>query len=30
MKKEVFGTDEVMKMIELLGIEHPADIFSSN
>lgn len=27
MKKGVFGTDEVMRMVELLEIENPADIF---
>ena len=27
MKKGVFGTDEAMAMIELLGIKNPADIF---
>lgn len=27
MKKGVFGTDEAMKMIEILQIENPADIF---
>lgn len=27
MKKGVFGTDEVMKMVELLKIEDPASIF---
>ena len=27
MKKGVFGTDEVMRMIELLNIENPASIF---
>jgi len=27
MKKGVFGTDEVEKMVELLQIENPADIF---
>lgn len=27
MKKGVFGTDEVEKMVELLHIENPADIF---
>lgn len=27
MKKGVFGTDEVEKMIHLLSIENPADIF---
>lgn len=30
MKKGVFGTDEVMAMVELLGIDDPADIFLSN
>lgn len=29
MKKGVFGTDEAEKMIALLQIEHPADIFLS-
>lgn len=29
MKNEVFGTDEVVKMIELLNISDPADIFLS-
>lgn len=29
MKKGVFGTDEVMKMVELLHIENPGDIFLS-
>lgn len=27
MKKQVFGTDEVQAMIELLEIDDPADIF---
>lgn len=27
MKKGVFGTDEVQRMIELLGIKNPVDIF---
>ena len=27
MKKGVFGTDEVMRMVELLNIEDPASIF---
>ena len=27
MKKGVFGTDEVIKMVQLLQIENPADIF---
>lgn len=27
MKKGVFGTDEVQKMIEILKIENPVDIF---
>lgn len=27
MKKGVFGTDEVEKMIEALNIENPAEIF---
>lgn len=30
MKKGVFGTDEVEKMIELLQIEDPASIFFDN
>lgn len=30
MKKGVFGTDEVLAMIDLLGIDDPADIFLSN
>lgn len=30
MKKGVFDTDEAMKMVELLEIEDPADIFLSN
>lgn len=29
MKKGVFGTDEVLAMIDLLGIDDPADIFLS-
>lgn len=29
MKKGVFGTDEAEKMIKLLGIENPAEIFLS-
>lgn len=29
MKKGVFGTDEVEKMIDVLEIENPADIFLS-
>lgn len=29
MKKGVFGTDEAEKMIALLNIEHPAEIFLS-
>ena len=29
MKKGVFGTDEVKKMVELLKIDNPADIFLS-
>lgn len=27
MKKGVFGTDEAEKMISILGIENPAEIF---
>lgn len=27
MKKGVFGTDEAIAMVELLGINNPADIF---
>lgn len=27
MKKGVFGTDEVQRMIKLLNIENPVDIF---
>lgn len=27
MKKGVFGTDEVKKMVDLLDIENPVDIF---
>lgn len=27
MKKGVFGTDEVQRMIEILRIENPVDIF---
>lgn len=27
MKKGVFGTDEVEKMVELLNIHNPAEIF---
>lgn len=27
MKKGVFGTDEVMRIVELLNIEDPASIF---
>lgn len=30
MKKGVFDTNEAMKMVELLEIEDPADIFLSN
>lgn len=30
MKKGVFDTDEAMKMVELLEIEDPADIFLSS
>lgn len=30
MKKGVFGTDEVLAMVELLGIDDPADIFLSS
>lgn len=30
MKKGVFGTDEVLAMIDLLGIDDPADIFLNN
>lgn len=30
MKKGVFGTDEVMKMIDILHIDNPCDIFLSN
>lgn len=30
MKKGVFGTDEVIAMVDLLGIDDPADIFLSN
>lgn len=29
MKKGVFGTDEVQKMVDLLKIQDPADIFLS-
>lgn len=29
MKKGVFGTDEVKKMVELLKIDNPVDIFLS-
>lgn len=29
MKKGTFGLDEASRMIELLGIENPADIFFS-
>ncbi len=27
MKKESFGTDEATKMVEILNIENPAEIF---
>lgn len=30
MKKGVFGTDEVSRMVKLLTIENPSDIFLSN
>lgn len=30
MKKGVFGSDEIEKMIEILGIENPLDIFFVN
>ena len=30
MKKGVFKTDEVVAMVDLLGIEDPADIFLSS
>lgn len=30
MKKGVFGTDEAQKMVDLLNIQNPADIFLSN
>ena len=30
MKKGVFGTDEVMKMIDLLHINNPCEIFLQN
>ncbi len=30
MKKGVFGTDEVMKMIDLLNINNPSEIFLQN
>lgn len=30
MKKGVFGTDEAIKMVELLRIEDPASIFLSS
>lgn len=30
MKKGVFGTDEVEKMVSVLSIENPADIFFAN
>ena len=30
MKKGVFGTDEVMRMIKLLDIKDPAPIFLAN
>lgn len=30
MKKGIFGTDEVEKMIEILSIENPIDIFLSS
>lgn len=30
MKKGVFGTDEAIKMVKLLRIENPADIFLSS
>lgn len=29
MKRGVFGTDEVEKMIDVLGIQNPAEIFLS-
>ena len=30
MKKGVFGTDEVAKMVEILGIQDPVEIFLKN
>lgn len=30
MKKGVFGTDEAQKMVDLLNIKDPADIFLTN
>lgn len=30
MKRGVFGTDEVIAMVDLLEIDDPADIFLSN
>lgn len=30
MKKGVFGTDEVEKMVSVLSIENPTDIFFTN
>lgn len=30
MKKGVFGTDDVEKMVSVLSIENPADIFFAN
>lgn len=30
MKKGVFGTDEVEKMVSVLSIENPTDIFFAN
>lgn len=30
MKRGVFGTDEVMQMINILDISNPAEIFLSN
>ncbi len=29
MKKGVFGTDEVVKMVKILNIKNPSDIFLS-
>ena len=30
MKKGVFGTDEVEKMVDVLSIDNPAEIFFAN